>query len=511
MRPASAPDRRLLLWRLAPWVGLLPLLVGATEAWARVGGGQGYSGGSSSGGGYSGGGSGGGGDLVGLLIWLVIRHPTIGIPVLIVVAIAAVIRQRSGAGGWGSVAPEPRTRRAAPSRRVGAGVERLRTLDPNFSEPLFVDHAQLLYATAQELRPRGVVPLLQEHMSESALANLLRGAERLTEVGDVIFGATRISEISFQGTMARIAVVFEANLTEKTGTKSEVLLAEETWVFRRRADALSPGPEGMRALGCASCGSTLEAKVDGTCPNCGGLRRNGQTQWQVEEIRKSQRTPLSPPSLAGGVEAGTQLPTVFHPELAAHKRALIARHPDFDQAAFERRASQIFLKLQEAWSALRWEEARPYETDALFSVHRFWIERYRRFKLVNRLGDVSIDRITLSRVDMDAFYESITIRIGARMKDWMEELGDDGKPTGKVVGGDPRRSRVFSEYWTFLRAVGSTPKKGEADDAAHCPSCGAPLDRVSMAGICGYCDSKITGGDFDWVLSRIEQDEAYVG
>ncbi len=30
-----------------------------------------------------------------------------------------------------------------------------------------------------------------------------------------------------------------------------------------------------------------------------------------------------------------------------------------------------------------------------------------------------------------------------------------------------------------------------------------------MAGICDYCGAKITSGDFDWVLSRIEQDEAY--
>jgi hypothetical protein len=44
-----------------------------------------------------------------------------------------------------------------------------------------------------------------------------------------------------------------------------------------------------------------------------------------------------------------------------------------------------------------------------------------------------------------------------------------------------------------------------------CPSCGAPLDNVNAAGICGYCDGKITSGRFDWVLSRIEQAEAYQG
>jgi hypothetical protein len=64
-------------------------------------------------------------------------------------------------------------------------------------------------------------------------------------------------------------------------------------------------------------------------------------------------------------------------------------------------------------------------------------------------------------------------------------------------------------YWTFTRTRGTTG--APAGDAEHCPSCGAPLDKVSMAGVCGYCDAKIVTGDFDWVLSRIEQDESYEG
>ena len=43
-----------------------------------------------------------------------------------------------------------------------------------------------------------------------------------------------------------------------------------------------------------------------------------------------------------------------------------------------------------------------------------------------------------------------------------------------------------------------------------CPSCGAPL-KIEMAGNCSYCRAKVTSGDFDWVLSRIEQDDVYDG
>jgi hypothetical protein len=32
-----------------------------------------------------------------------------------------------------------------------------------------------------------------------------------------------------------------------------------------------------------------------------------------------------------------------------------------------------------------------------------------------------------------------------------------------------------------------------------------------MTGNCEYCQARIVSGDFDWVLSRIEQDEVYTG
>src|SRR5262245_43153381 len=93
-----------LIWRWWPLFAALPgflfLTLDAFDAFARPGGGHSYSGGGHSsggsrgGGGFRGGGgsfSGGGGgdsDAAGLLIWLLIRHPHVGVPlILIVVAI----------------------------------------------------------------------------------------------------------------------------------------------------------------------------------------------------------------------------------------------------------------------------------------------------------------------------------------------------------------------------------------------------------------------------------------
>lgn len=45
--------------------------------------------------------------------------------------------------------------------------------------------------------------------------------------------------------------------------------------------------------------------------------------------------------------------------------------------------------------------------------------------------------------------------------------------------------------------------------SGSCPNCGAPLDRINMAGNCEACGTHLTRGEFDWVLSKIEQDDSY--
>jgi hypothetical protein len=110
----------------------------------------------------------------------------------------------------------------------------------------------------------------------------------------------------------------------------------------------------------------------------------------------------------------------------------------------------------------------------------------------------------LVKIDIDKYYESLTVRIFAGCKDYTTK-----DETGKVVGGKKDKIRVFSEYWTFVRRVGMEKQPKDSLDLAACPSCSAPLDKMGQAGTCGYCSNKISTGEFSWVLSRITQDEAY--
>ena len=78
------------------------------------------------------------------------------------------------------------------------------------------------------------------------------------------------------------------------------------------------------------------------------------------------------------------------------------------------------------------------------------------------------------------------------------------------MGGSKKSARVFSEYWTFIRRTG-VENKEEEFNMNNCPNCGAPADKMGQAAICEYCNSKVSTGDFSWILARIVQDEEYVG
>lgn len=158
--------------------------------------------------------------------------------------------------------------------------------------------------------------------------------------------------------------------------------------------------------------------------------------------------------------------------------------------------------MNHAWSMLRWDEARPFLTHRFWTSQTYWIEAYKNAGLQNLMADAEIYRTELAKVKSDPFFDAITIRIWARAKDFT--INSD---SGRVVAGDADNPRSYSEYWTFIRSVDRTG----ASKADHsCPSCGAHLD-INLQGHCEHCGVKVAGGNLDWSLSRIEQDEAYSG
>jgi ribosomal protein L24E len=301
--------------------------------------------------------------------------------------------------------------------------------------------------------------------------------------------------------MVYVTLEFETNYTEVTDRQTSYY-ARERWVLERKRDVLSPTPEQAKALHCPRCGAALQKDTVGACAFCGTKIESGEFQWYVRSISTLQREAKGPLLTSDVPEVGTDYPTITQPNFPAVRAAFEENNPAFSWSDFQARARLIFNELQEAWSMLNWERARPHETDNIFQMHRYWIDAYQRQGLRNALEQHKIIAMQPVKIKLDAFYNAITLRIFAEGYDYTVDKDR------RVVAGSKKNLRRWSEYWTFIRNSKAAPAPARAD--LNCPNCGAPL-KVNATGICEFCGGKITSGDFDWVLSKIEQDESYSG
>ena len=519
--------------------GLALALLPAAPSQARMGGGHAYSGGGSSGGsrgsaaprgggggspwsampssGYSGhayggspaavsGGSADGGDKTALLVELVLLA-------LVVYILVRLLSQRPAyyAGGrafQSGAALEP----AAADSNLDERLLDLQARDGNFSKVLFLDFASLLYHKFYSYRGtepfKLLAPYLSKSIAEQTAGNVFYPRQR---VHSIVVGKAAIANILPRDGGDSIVVEFESNLTVRYPTGEQARFAnQEQWTFARQKGLLSPPPAQMRALSCPACGAPADFTDAGECQYCKSVIQAGEKQWQVLKMSVIGSQPYTPADPAGyAQEAGTELPTLKQADLKTHAQTFAKNHGLADWEAFfkgfrESVVQPYFLATYAAWSQGDWRRARHLVSDRLYESNNFWMGEYARQGWQNRLENIQIQDVAAARVDLDKFYESITVRVFAACLDYTVDK------QGKLLGGSLKKARKFSEYWTFIRVSG-VEKIAAAYDLKTCPACGAPADKVGQAGDCGYCGSKLTEGQFSWVLAAIAQDEAYSG
>lgn len=507
----------LPLWLVGGGFAVAGLLVRAATALARVGGGQSYSGGGHSssfgGGGGSGGGGDADGDLVFLLIELVIHYPAVGLPVTaVVIGFVLINRRASGsAHGWDvssaiDAGSSNETLGEGPSSAApGARQEllRIRGIDPQFSLVLFEDFLYALYGEVQVARAAGRLSTLSPYLAREVIAGIARDQGEPEKIEGVIVAGLHFLDVSGLegGPTLSVRVRFETNYTEVSAGAAKTYSAVEIWTLIRGRAARSRPPDKTRIFKCPSCGGPLEAVVAGKCSYCGKEVATGEFDWLVQVIDVLDREPRAPMLFSDDSGPRDIQPTRTTAGAAERFDALQTRDPAFTFEAFQGRVEMIFAELQAAWSNLDWSRARPFTSDRLFQDWAHWMQLYRQEHARNVIERPRILRLELCDVESDAYFDTITARLHASCVDYT--VSDEGK----LLGGNRTTERPFSEYWTLIRGAGA---KGVPSAEKVCPQCGAEL-KINMAGRCEYCQAEVTSGRFDWVLSRIEQDEAYDG
>ncbi|MEG2895880.1 MAG: TIM44-like domain-containing protein [Niameybacter sp.] len=184
----------------------------------------------------------------------------------------------------------------------------------------------------------------------------------------------------------------------------------------------------------------------------------------------------------------------------AHKGSLnqlMEADPHFSEQMLVSKVNNMFMRLQLAWMNKKWEEARPFETDALFNTHKMQLDQFIQTKRTNRIEDITILNTDILKYYTSGDYEYLDVAIKSRFVDYV--VNDEN---GQVLKGDQFRAVHMQYIWKLVRKQG-VPTNDAHVEATACPNCGANLS-INQAGRCEYCDSIVTKGDFDWVLSEIE-------
>lgn len=177
---------------------------------------------------------------------------------------------------------------------------------------------------------------------------------------------------------------------------------------------------------------------------------------------------------------------------------LRSRDPNFSEDMFISRVNNMFIQLQEAWQAKDWKKVRPFESDELFNTHARQLQEFIDSKTTNVVDEIAVLRTEISDYHDNGSTETLDVYMRVRLKDYI--VNDE---TGKVIEGDPKREITMEYELAMSRRKGVVTRLAESTMVTTCPNCGANVS-INASGECEYCNSVVSNGDFDWVLSRLD-------
>ncbi|MBS4207036.1 TIM44-like domain-containing protein [Bacillus sp. FJAT-50079] len=185
--------------------------------------------------------------------------------------------------------------------------------------------------------------------------------------------------------------------------------------------------------------------------------------------------------------------------VAANLSKLKEKDPLFSDELFLSKVNNMFIQLQQAWMDKQWNSIRPFETDPLFNMHHKQLQSYIDQQRTNVVENIAILDSKIVRYENDGDHDEIDVYLRVRINDYV--IDDHTK---KVIKGNPNRDIYMTYIWTLIRKGNVvTEEEKEQYEVTQCPNCGANVS-INASGQCEYCESVISSGEYNWVLSKIK-------
>lgn len=178
--------------------------------------------------------------------------------------------------------------------------------------------------------------------------------------------------------------------------------------------------------------------------------------------------------------------------------ALLERDPSFSKPEFLLRASDVFIALQQAWTAKDWRGIRAFESNSLYDQHARQLQVYIDKGQTNVVEDISILNTNFDAYEEDQENSYLSVILEARYRDYVIE-----DESGEVIKGDKESRYTMTYRMQFMRNLEVKTEKATEIKVTQCPNCGASLS-ISQNGICEYCGAEVTTGANQWVLTALQ-------
>ncbi len=463
----------------------------SVNAFARFGGGGGYSGGG--GGGFSGGGggfSGGGGGYSGGGSYYSFGG---GINVIIILVIIAgkILYDMY-------LRPEAQIRRGAAAinkNSIKNGLSDIKLRDPNFDEQAFFNRCKNIFPLFQsswsEQDVSGIRHFMSDGMYEAISIQLeMQNAKgifnRVTDVKVLNVHLVEVSSDDFFDTLdiaitaqaADVTVKKSNNKVVKGGKEAEEF--QEVWSFVRRPGTQTLQKDGLMEGYCPNCGTSLKISTSITCSSCKALINSGQYDWVLNEITQ--------------VDAWSGRTT----EQIAGLMSFRKEDPGFNRQGIEDRVITIFWHHRAAefftdkdyLSAVALPEFVQKEK---IKWHRDDQGRH-NFYADPAVGGIDVAEVIPAESPDD--FDRIKVRVS-----WSGH-----RELAKVPGfmlPDYSMSRIRKQIYILVRKPNVKSSTETALRSLHCPGCGAANIKNST-GECRYCGRQQNDGSLSWVLESVE-------
>lgn len=171
--------------------------------------------------------------------------------------------------------------------------------------------------------------------------------------------------------------------------------------------------------------------------------------------------------------------------------------PSFDPGALESKLSNLYVQMQQGWTAKDIASLRPYFSDAYFTQMQRQLDIHRKLGRTNYIDRIAVLDVTLRGYYVAGGEDHLIAEVRARIVDYT--LDDK---TGRLISGSQSAEKFMTYEYELTRTSGLKTSEAQGLHTITCPNCGAPLE-INMTAKCPYCDSVVTDEQHSFVITRI--------